>query len=137
MSGSKGLQVYVPLNTKVTYERTRSFAQSVAVAPERQNPKLVVSGMAKTPRHGKIFVGWSQNSDFKTTIGVYSMRAKGDEPFVAVPVAWDGLAELRRKGDPTALCFLPEAALKRSKETGRCVHSLAKHQAVTSQGVVD
>jgi bifunctional non-homologous end joining protein LigD len=118
ISGSKGLQIYVPLNTKVTYERTRSFAQSVAVALERQNPKLVVSEMARTLRHGKIFIDWSQNSDFKTMIGVYSLRAKGDEPFVSVPVAWDELAELRRNGDAKARCFLPEAALKRAEGKG-------------------
>lgn len=118
VSGSKGLQIYVPLNTKVTYERTRSFAQSVAVALERQNPKQVVSEMAKNLRHGKIFIDWSQNSDFKTTIGVYSLPAKGNEPFVSMPVMWDELAELRRNGDPTALCFLPEAALKRADGQG-------------------
>ena len=118
LSGAKGLQIYVPLNTKVTYERTRSFAQSVAVALERQYPKLVVSEMAKSLRPGKIFIDWSQNSDFKTTIGVYSLRAKGEEPYVSTPVTWDELEDLRRTGDPTALCFLPDAALKRTEAKG-------------------
>jgi bifunctional non-homologous end joining protein LigD len=118
VSGSKGLQVYVPLNTKTTYERTRSFAQSVAVALERQHPKQVVSEMAKNLRHGKIFIDWSQNSDFKTTIGVYSLRAKGEQPYVSAPVTWDELADMRHRGDPTALCFLPDAALKRAETKG-------------------
>src|SRR5436190_9157254 len=124
VSGSKGLQVYVPLNTKVTYQQTRSFAQSVAVALERQNPKLVVSEMAKNLRHGKIFIDWSQNSDFKTTIGVYSLRAKGDQPFVSMPVAWDELAEFRRSAEPAGLLFLPEAALKRAEAKGDLFASL-------------
>src|ERR1700716_431856 len=124
VSGSKGLQVYVPLNTKVTYEQTRSFAQSVAAALERQNPKLVVSEMAKNLRHGKIFIDWSQNSDFKTTIGVYSLRAKGDQPFVSMPVTWDELAEFRRGAESARLLFLPEAALKRAEAKGDLFASL-------------
>jgi bifunctional non-homologous end joining protein LigD len=118
VSGGKGLQIYAPLNTKVTYAQTRSFAQTAAVALERQAPKLVVSEMAKNLRRGKIFIDWSQNSDFKTTIGVYSLRAKGDQPFVSMPVTWDELADLRRKSDPTILCFLPDAALKRAAAKG-------------------
>ncbi len=118
VSGSKGLQIYVPLNTKVTYERTRSFAQSVAVALERQMPKLVVSEMAKNLRHGKIFIDWSQNSDFKTTVGPYSLRAKGEQPYVSLPVTWDELADLRSNGDATALSFPPDAALERVQAKG-------------------
>ncbi len=113
VSGSKGLQVYVPLNSKVSYERTRSFAQSVAVALQAQDPARVVSEMAKNLRHGKIFIDWSQNSDFKTTIGAYSLRAKGDEPYVSAPVTWEELEELQRAGDPNALRFRPDATLKR------------------------
>src|SRR6185312_14899516 len=94
VSGSKGLQLYVPLNTKTTYAQTRSFAQAAAVALERQNPKGVVSEMAKNLRHGKIFIDWSQNSDFKTTVGVYSLRAKNDQPFVSMPVSWDELEKV-------------------------------------------
>ena len=118
VSGSKGLQVYAPLNTKVTYERTRSFAQSAAIALQKQNPGLVVSEMAKNLRHGKILIDWSQNSDFKTTIGVYSLRAKNDEPFVSMPVTWDELAKLRSSGDPGKLRFTPQAALKRVEDKG-------------------
>ncbi|HLG98601.1 MAG TPA: non-homologous end-joining DNA ligase [Bryobacteraceae bacterium] len=118
VSGSKGLQVYVPLNPKVTYERTRSFAQSAAIALQRQKPELVISDMAKTLRQGKIFIDWSQNSDFKTTIGVYSLRATRDEPFVSMPVTWDELAKLRRSGDASKLRFTPYAALKRVAAKG-------------------
>jgi bifunctional non-homologous end joining protein LigD len=85
VSGSKGLQLYVPLNTKVSYEQTRSLAQGAAQLLERRHPKLIVSELAKNLRHGKVFIDWSQNSDFKTTIGVYSLRANNDEPFVSAP----------------------------------------------------
>jgi bifunctional non-homologous end joining protein LigD len=95
VSGSKGLQLYVPLNTKVTHTQTRLFAQSVAKALEKRHPKLVVSEMAKNLRHAKVFIDWSQNSDFKTTIGVYSLRANNDEPFVSTPVSWKELTDLR------------------------------------------
>jgi bifunctional non-homologous end joining protein LigD len=89
VSGSKGLQLYVPLNTMTTYAHTRSVAQAAAIELERQNPKGVVSDMAKNLRRGKVFIDWSQNSDFKTTIGAYSLRAKSDEPFVSMPVTWE------------------------------------------------
>ena len=79
VSGSKGLQLYVPLNTKNDYAHTRSFAQGAAQALAKQHPKLIVADMAKNLRGGKVFIDWSQNSDFKTTIGVYSLRANSDE----------------------------------------------------------
>jgi|SRR6185312_8781368 len=118
VSGSKGLQLYVPLNTATTYERTRSFAQSAALELERKNPKGVVSEMAKDLRHGKIFIDWSQNSDFKTTAGVYSLRAKNDEPSVSMPVKWKELAALQSTRDVVKLRFNPEHALQRAEAEG-------------------
>lgn len=64
-SGSKGLQIYVPLNTAVTYERTKAFAKAIAELLESQFPKLVISQMKKSLRKGKVFVDWSQNDDKK------------------------------------------------------------------------
>jgi bifunctional non-homologous end joining protein LigD len=118
VSGSKGLQLYVPLNTKVSYAQTRSFAQEVARSLEKRHPKLIVSEMAKNLRHGKVFIDWSQNSDFKTTIGVYSLRANNDEPFVSAPVSWDELALVKERGNAGSLRFAPEAAVKRAEALG-------------------
>jgi bifunctional non-homologous end joining protein LigD len=118
VSGSKGLQLYVPLNRAATYAKTRAFAQSAAIALARRSPELAVSDMAKHLRAGKVFIDWSQNSDFKTTAGVYSLRAKADEPLVSMPVTWDELADLRTKRDIARLRFTPEKALKRAVETG-------------------
>jgi len=86
-SGSKGLQVYVPLNVEVTYERTKPFARAVAQTLEREQPKLVVSRMAKKLRKGKVFVDWSQNDQHKTTVAVYSLRAR-ERPAVSTPLQW-------------------------------------------------
>jgi bifunctional non-homologous end joining protein LigD len=118
VSGSKGIQVYAPLNTKVEYAHTRFFARAVAQALEKQHPKLIISDMAKNLRVGKVFIDWSQNSDFKTTIGVYSLRANTDEPFVSAPVSWDELERLPNSRDPAALRFTPDAAIKRAEEKG-------------------
>jgi bifunctional non-homologous end joining protein LigD len=74
--GLRGLQAYVPLNTPVTYAETRSFAQGVPKTLEHDHPKLIVSEMAKQLQHGKVFIDWSQNSAFKTTAGVYSLRRR-------------------------------------------------------------
>jgi bifunctional non-homologous end joining protein LigD len=114
VSGSRGLQVYVPLNTAVTYDQTRPFAQSIAIRLEREHPDLVVAKMTKSERTKKVFIDWSQNSDFKTTVGVYSLRAKRDSPFVSMPVDWD---ELRAK-KADSLFFSPDAALKRLEKSG-------------------
>jgi bifunctional non-homologous end joining protein LigD len=118
VSGSKGLQVYAPLNTKVTYEQTRSFAQSVAQKLEKQHPALIVSAMAKERRASKVFIDWGQNADFKTTIGVYSLRAKNDVPYVSAPVTWEELESLHKRNDEDSLRFTPEALLKRVEEIG-------------------
>ncbi len=91
VSGSKGLQVYVPLNTPVTYSVTQPFARAVAELLSRQHPRLIVSEMPKEKRKGKVFVDWSQNSDYKTTVGVYSLRAARHLPLVSLPVTWEEL----------------------------------------------
>jgi len=98
-SGSKGLQVYIPLNTAVTYERTKAFARAIAELLEKHSPRLVLSRMQKNLRKGKILVDWSQNDDKKTTANVYSLRAK-EHPTVSTPVAWKEVeaAVTRKKG---------------------------------------
>lgn len=117
-SGSKGLQVYIPLNTTITYERTQPFAKAVADLMAREHPDLVVSEMAKELREGKVFIDWSQNSDFKTTVCVYSLRAKRERPFVSMPFTWEELEKACRKKDMDALYFEAEEALDRMEEQG-------------------
>jgi bifunctional non-homologous end joining protein LigD len=118
VSGSKGIQVYAPLNTDVTYEETGRFANTVAGTLQREHPDLIVSDMAKSLRRGKVFIDWSQNSDFKTTVAVYSLRAKQDEPFVSMPVEWDELEKAIKQGDRDRLYFGPAAALRRIGRVG-------------------
>ncbi len=118
VSGSKGLQVYVPLNTAVTYAATQPFARAVAQMLERQSPKLIVADMAKNLRHNKVFIDWSQNADHKTTVGVYSLRAKSARPFVSMPITWDELAIARRKKKTEPLYFSPNETLNRLEELG-------------------
>ncbi|HYF34072.1 MAG TPA: non-homologous end-joining DNA ligase [Prosthecobacter sp.] len=116
-SGSKGLQVYVPLNTPTTYEKTKPFAQSVAQLLEQQLPDLVVSKMLKKLRTGKVFVDWSQNDDHKTTVNVYSTRAK-DHPTISTPVTWDEVEAALKKKKPALLTFETKDVLKRVEKFG-------------------
>jgi bifunctional non-homologous end joining protein LigD len=118
VSGSKGVQVYVPLNTPATYDQTQAFARGLAESLERQHPKQIVSAMAKDLRRNKVFIDWSQNSDFKTTVAVYSLRAKRSEPFVSMPVEWDELRRALKRKEEARLYFGPEAALKRLDKAG-------------------
>lgn len=118
VSGSKGLQVYVPLNTKVTYAMTGAFAKAVAELLEQRQPELVVSRMAKERRRGRVLIDWSQNSPSKTTVSVYSMRAKHDEPFISMPVTWEELKSSIKSKRAKPLYFSPDAALKRLRKMG-------------------
>jgi bifunctional non-homologous end joining protein LigD len=116
-SGSKGLQVYLPLNTDVTYDDTKPFAQAVAQAMERSNPELVVSRMAKELRKGKVLVDWSQNDEHKTTVAVYSLRAR-ERPTVSTPVDWDEVERAAEEGDAELLRFESHEVVKRFEEDG-------------------
>ncbi len=118
VSGSKGIQLYVPLNTPTSYEDTNSFARRIANRLASEHPSLVVSDMAKALRKNKVFIDWSQNTQSKTTVGVYSLRAKRERPFVSMPVKWEELNRAVSKSDSGSLFFEPGAALARLKETG-------------------
>src|SRR2546423_813518 len=118
VSGSKGLQLYAPLNTPANYEATQSFARTVAQLLEREHADLVVSDMSKNLRHGKVFIDWSQNADHKTTVGVYSLRAKRHRPYVSMPVTWQELESAWRKNEMERLYFTADAALLRLKKIG-------------------
>jgi bifunctional non-homologous end joining protein LigD len=116
-SGSKGLQIYVPLNTAVNYEKTKPFAHAIAEALEREHPETVVSRMQKSLRKGKVLIDWSQNDDHKTTVCVYSLRAKS-RPTVSTPITWDEVESASKKKDATRLVFDSDAVLKRVKKSG-------------------
>jgi bifunctional non-homologous end joining protein LigD len=116
-SGSKGMQVYVPLNTPTTYDETKPFARAVAQLLERRDRKLVVSEMAKALRAGKVFVDWSQNDEHKTTVGVYSLRAR-EQPTVSTPLRWEEVEETAEEGDPERLVFTSADVLERVAEHG-------------------
>jgi bifunctional non-homologous end joining protein LigD len=118
VSGSKGLHLSVPLNDGETYEATQPFAKAVAQLAQRQMPDLVVSDMAKKLRRGKVLIDWSQNSDFKTTVCVYALRAKREQPFVSLPLTWGEITKALRTASDTALFFTPEQTILRVKKRG-------------------
>jgi bifunctional non-homologous end joining protein LigD len=117
-SGSKGMQVYVPLNSKkVSYETTKPFAKAIAQLLEKQTPDLVVSKMKKVERGGKVFVDWSQNHRSKTTIAVYSLRAR-ERPTASTPVTWEEVEAAAEGGDGSGLVFEADAVLERIERHG-------------------
>ncbi|HEX8066421.1 MAG TPA: DNA ligase D [Thermoleophilaceae bacterium] len=116
-SGSKGLQAYVPLNVETSYDETKPFARAVAELLEKQHPDHVVSRMTKSLRPGKVLVDWSQNDEHKTTVCVYSLRAR-ERPTVSTPVRWDEVEACAREGDPAILTFEADRALARVEEDG-------------------
>jgi bifunctional non-homologous end joining protein LigD len=116
-SGSKGLQVYVPLNTRAGYEETGSFALAIALLLEKRYPKEIVSKMTKSLRKGKVFVDWSQNNRHKTTVAVYSLRAR-ERPTASTPLDWDEVEAGSRKRNPDRLAFEAREVIKRLEERG-------------------
>jgi bifunctional non-homologous end joining protein LigD len=116
-SGSKGLQVYVPLNTPATYDDTKGLSRALAQHLEREHPDLVTSNMSKALRKRKVFVDWSQNDEHKTTICVYSLRAK-DEPTVSTPVSWQEVENCLKKEKADLLKFRSDQVLARAEKHG-------------------
>jgi bifunctional non-homologous end joining protein LigD len=116
-SGSKGMQVYVPLNTPASYAQTTPFANAIARLLEQQHPELVVSNMRKELRRGKVLIDWSQNNEHKTTIGVYSLRAQR-EPTVSTPVTWDEVAATAASGEAAGMVFDAPTVLARAARHG-------------------
>src|SRR5690348_17116608 len=116
-SGSKGLQVYVPLNTKTDYDETKPFAHAMARLLENEHRDMVVSDMKKAVRTNKVFVDWSQNDEHKTTISVYSLRAR-ERPTVSTPVSWEEVERALKKKDPRLLIFESHQVLDRVEKMG-------------------
>lgn len=116
-SGSKGLQLYVPLAPEVGYDRSGPFAHAVASLLEQRDPERVVSRMAKRLRPGKVLIDWSQNDPHKTTVSVYSLRAR-EQPTVSTPVDWDEVSACATADDPERLVFTADDVLRRVAADG-------------------
>ncbi len=116
-SGGKGLHVYVPLNSAVTFEQTKTFARLLASRLEKQNPHAITTVMRKDLRQGKVFVDWSQNDTHKTTVCVYSLRGR-ETPTVSTPVTWEELEQAQQAKDFQPLIFTPDAARHRFEQHG-------------------
>lgn len=116
-SGSKGLQIYIPLNSGVTYSETKPFAHQLALDLEHSHPELVVSDMDKSLRVGKVLIDWSQNDGHKTTVCVYSLRAL-PRPTVSTPVTWTEVNRCLQSGNPATLEFTAPEVIKRVERRG-------------------
>jgi len=116
-SGSKGLQIYIPLNTPTTFERTKMFSHALAQLLEHEHPDMVVSDMKKKLRTGKVLVDWSQNDEHKTTVAVYSLRAR-EHPTVSTPVTWEEVEKTLKKKDAGLLVFEAPQVVTRFEKMG-------------------
>jgi bifunctional non-homologous end joining protein LigD len=117
-SGSKGMQLYVPLNTKTSYEETRPFGQALAQIVAKQAPDEILAKMGKkTDRSGKVLIDWYQNNERKTTISVYSLRAR-ERPTCSTPVTWEEVEKAAKSGKGDHLVFEAGDVLERIEEHG-------------------
>jgi bifunctional non-homologous end joining protein LigD len=115
-SGSKGLQLYTRVQ-RTSWEKLGERAHEMAQTIEREHPKDVVSVMRKNLREGKVLIDWSQNSSSKTTVCVYSLRAR-PEPTVSTPVTWDEVDKCAKTGNTARLRFEAKDVLKRIEKYG-------------------
>lgn len=116
-SGSKGLQLYLPVEGKTDWERMRTQAHQIARELEQAHPDLIVSNMRKSLRKGKVLIDWSQNHPSKTTVAAYSLRG-GSEPTVSTPVTWDEVIGCAEAGDAGLLRFTSDEVIRRVAEHG-------------------
>jgi bifunctional non-homologous end joining protein LigD len=117
-SGSKGLQLYVPLNGKTSYEETRPFGQALAQIVANQDPESILAKMGKkTDRSGKVFIDWYQNNERKTTISVYSLRAR-ERPTCSTPITWEEVGQAAETGKGDHLVFETKDVLERIEKHG-------------------
>lgn len=124
-SGSKGMQIYLPLNTPTSYDETKPFAHALARLLENEHRELIVSDMKKAIRTNKVFVDWSQNDDHKTTVSVYSLRAR-ERPTVSTPITWEEAERALKKKDPGLLVFETHQTLERVEKLGDLFAPLLK-----------
>jgi len=124
-SGSKGLQLYVPLNTKVTYVETKVVSKG-----------LVVHKQLKELRTGRVLIDWSQNDQYKTTVNVYSLRARS-RPTVSTPVSWDEVEKCLKSGDPTKLVFDSDQVLQRVAKLGDLFEPVIKKKQKLPKSLVE
>lgn len=115
-SGSKGMQVYVPFNTPTSYDQTKALSRTLAEVLERDRPDAVTTNMRKAEREERVFIDWSQNDDHKTTVCVYSLRAK-EFPTVSTPLLWNEVAALA-EGDRSLAGLLADEVVARAEKLG-------------------
>jgi len=132
-SGSKGLQLYAPLNGRAGFDRTKEFAHAVATRLEREHPELIVTTVKREVRDGRVLIDWSQNAPMRTTVNVYSLRAR-ERPTVSTPVSWREVERTAREGDPEALVFDWRAALDRIERHGDLFQPVLKRRQSLPRG---
>jgi bifunctional non-homologous end joining protein LigD len=116
-SGSKGLQLYCPLERRMRWDKLRDAAYGMASRIEGEHPDLVVSNMRKSLRRGKVLIDWSQNHPAKTTVAPYSLRAR-PEPTASTPVSWEEVERCADSADPELLRFTAGDVLSRVERMG-------------------
>jgi bifunctional non-homologous end joining protein LigD len=131
-SGSKGLQIYVPLNTPTTFDVTKAMARQLGDAIVSEHPDAAVTKMLKVLRKNKVLIDWSQNDAYKTTVCVYSLRAT-PKPQVSTPLSWSEVEKLWKRGDPDSFRFSPSDVLGAREAPRRSFRSGSHFEAEAPQ----
>ncbi|GGN70324.1 hypothetical protein GCM10010112_36720 [Actinoplanes lobatus] len=115
-SGKKGMQLCCPISGTQSSGVVSGYAKTVAEELATMVPGSITAKMARQLRPGRIFIDWSQNNAFKTTVAPYSLRA-GATPTASTPLTWDEVMAMATGEKPSWQCGATET-LQRVEEHG-------------------
>ncbi len=124
------------MNTKVDYNQTKVVSKGLAQLFEEKHPDLAVHKQLKELRTGRVLIDWSQNDQYKTTVNVYSLRARA-RPTVSTPVSWDEVEKCLKAKDPSLLVFDSDQVLKRVEKLGDLFEPVIKKKQKLPKSLLD
>ncbi len=107
VTGSRGIQVWVPVRRGLEFEHTRAWVESVSRTVGKVVPELVSWKWQKKSRGGKARLDYTQNAINKTLVAPYSTRPRPGAP-VSMPITWDELDDPGLRPDRWTVRTAPE-----------------------------
>jgi bifunctional non-homologous end joining protein LigD len=98
VTGKRGIQVWIPVEPRYTFDETRDWVGALSQAVGAIVPDLVSWDWAKKDRGGRARLDFTQNAINKTLVAPYAVRPV-DAAAVSVPITWDELDDPELRPD--------------------------------------
>lgn len=89
-SGATGLQIYVPVEEKHSYDETRALAEKIGIAIVKADPGRATMEWDVAKRTGKVFIDHKMNRRAASLSSAYSVRPEPGAT-VSTPLTWEAL----------------------------------------------